>query len=133
MAHLFKRKTTKHQGDEAEDWALAHLQAQGLRLLTRQFKTPGRGGGEVDLIMQERDGTVVFVEVRRRSSAAFGGAWASVDGRKRQRLVLAARHYLQSWGHLPPCRFDVVGVQAAAQGQAWQIDWLQAAFFLDGG
>ena len=131
MAHLFTKKTTKARGDEAEDWALAHLQAQGLKLLARQFQTPGRGGGELDLIMQEPDGTVVFVEVRARRDARFGGAWASVDARKRARLVLAARHYLSTWTQLPACRFDVVGVTPAQCAQAAQLDWLQAAFFLE--
>jgi putative endonuclease len=40
--------TTKRRGDAAEDAALDHLQRQGLRLVQRNFKTPGRGGGEVD-------------------------------------------------------------------------------------
>jgi putative endonuclease len=63
------KSSTKQRGDAAEDAALAHLQAQGLRLVQRNFKTPGRGGGEIDLIMRERDGTLVFVEVRQRASA----------------------------------------------------------------
>jgi putative endonuclease len=65
--------TTKQRGDAAEDAALRHLQRQGLRLVQRNFKTPGRGGGEVDLIMREPDGTLVFVEVRQRVSASRGG------------------------------------------------------------
>ena len=73
------RPTTKQAGDAAEDRALAHLQAQGLRLLERNYRTPGRGGGEIDLVMREPDGTVVFVEVRQRASAAFGGAAASIS------------------------------------------------------
>ena len=70
--------TTKQRGDAAEDLALAHLQRHGLRLVQRNFKTPGRGGGEVDLIMREPDGTLVFVEVRQRASASRGGAAGSV-------------------------------------------------------
>jgi hypothetical protein len=61
--------TTKARGDAAEDAALKHLQRQGLRLVQRNFKTPGRGGGEIDLIMREPDGTLVFIEVRQRASA----------------------------------------------------------------
>lgn len=129
MAHLFKKMSTKARGDRAEDLALAHLQAQGLRLLARQVKTPGRGGGEVDLIMQEPDGTVVFVEVRLRRHAAFGGALASVDARKQRRLALAARHYLANWPTLPACRFDVVALQPASGETALQ--WLKGAFSLD--
>ena len=74
--------STKQRGDAAEDAALAFLQRQGLRLLERNFKTPGRGGGEIDLIMREPDGTLVFVEVRQRASAAQGGAAGSVTATK---------------------------------------------------
>jgi putative endonuclease len=84
------------------------LQGAGLRLLRRNFKTPGRSGGEIDLIMLEPDGTVVFDEVRHRRQMRKGGAAASVDARKQARIVWAARHYLAGRRQLPPCRFDVV-------------------------
>ena len=62
--------TTKQKGDAAEDAALRHLQAAGLRLLARNYRTPGRGGGEIDLILRAPDGTLVFVEVRQRASTS---------------------------------------------------------------
>lgn len=114
-------KTTRARGNEAEDWALAHLQAAGLRLLERNYRTPGRGGGEIDLILREPDGTVVFVEVRRRATANFGGAGASIQASKQRRIVFAARHYLMRLRTPPPCRFDVVLVEDG-------IEWLRAAF-----
>ena len=114
--------STKQQGDAAEDRALAHLQQQGLRLVTRNYRTPGRGGGEIDLIMRERDGTLVFVEVRQRASAHHGGAAASIGWMKQRRIVFAARHYLLRLGALPPCRFDVVSMEGGS------IQWLRAAF-----
>jgi len=105
------------------------LQRKGLRLLARNFKTPGRGGGEVDLIMQEMDGTVVFVEVRQRSAASHGGAGGSIGWAKQRRVVWAARHYLARLRTCPPCRFDVVLVQGALQGaEPPVIEWLQGAF-----
>ena len=127
------KSSTKQRGDAAEDAALAHLQAQGLRLVQRNFKTPGRGGGEIDLIMRERDGTLVFVEVRQRASASQGGAAASVTRVKQQRIVLAARHFLLRLGPEPPCRFDVVLLQgpSATKGDLSATDsitWLRAAF-----
>lgn len=69
--------------------------------------------------------TVVFVEVRYRKHAAWGGALESVDGRKRQRLILAAEQFLQreSRWRQQPCRFDVV---ALAPGEA--LNWLRNAF-----
>ena len=117
-----KISTTKQAGDAAEDRALDHLQSAGLRLVTRNYRTPGRGGGEIDLVMRERDGTLVFVEVRKRASGAFGGAAASVGSMKQRRIVFAARHYLMRLTTPPPCRFDVIGVQAG------EIEWLKAAF-----
>ena len=117
--------TTKARGDAGEDEALAYLQAQGLRLLQRNYRTPGRGGGEIDLIMQARDGTVVFVEVRKRSRTDHGGAAASIGPVKQRRIIFAAQHYLLRWRQLPPVRFDVVTIET--QG----LQWLQAAF--DGG
>ena len=114
--------TTKQLGDAAEDQALAHLQDRGLQLLVRNYRTPGRGGGEIDLIVREPNGTVVFVEVRRRANQRHGGALASISRGKQQRIVYAAQHYLRSWRHWPPCRFDVVVVEHG------QLQWLQAAF-----
>lgn len=114
--------STKQLGDQAEDLALAHLQRAGLRLLERNYRTPGRGGGEIDLIMRAPDGTCVFVEVRRRASSSHGGAAASVSWTKQKRIVFAARHYLMRLRSLPPCRFDVVAVQADG------IEWLPGAF-----
>ncbi len=114
--------TTKQVGDGAEDLALRYLQKQGLRLLVRNYRTPGRGGGEIDLIMQAPDGTTVFVEVRKRSSLRQGGAAASVGGVKQRRIVFAAHHYLMRLRALPPCRFDVVVVEPDG------VQWLQAAF-----
>ena len=114
--------TTKQRGDAAEDAALRHLEAQGLRLLQRNYRTPGRGGGEIDLVMREPGGTLVFVEVRQRASTAFGGAAASVGVQKQRRIVFAARHYLLRWRAMPPCRFDVVLVEPMG------ITWLRAAF-----
>lgn len=117
--------STKARGDAAEDQALRWLQARGLRLLHRNYRTPGRGGGEIDLIMQAADGTVVFVEVRQRSRNDFGGAAASITAVKRQRIIRAAHHYLLRWRKLPPTRFDVVTLDAGA------LQWLQAAFTAD--
>ncbi len=114
--------TTKQAGDAAEARALAHLRAAGLRLVARNYRTPGRGGGEVDLILREADGTLVFVEVRARASARFGGAAASVGATKRRRIVFAARHFLMRQGRPPPCRFDVVAIDGPS------LQWIQAAF-----
>lgn len=118
-------KVTKQLGDAAEDRALAHLQAQGLLLVERNYRVargPSARGGEIDLILRERDGTLVFVEVRSRGGTGHGGAAASVSAAKRQRIVRTAMHYLARWPSLPPCRFDVVTIETG------RIEWLRAAF-----
>jgi len=117
--------TPKSAGDRAESLALEHLQRHGLALVCRNYRVargPRARGGEIDLILRERDGTVVFVEVRLRASPTFGGALASVTARKQQRLVLAARHYLAGLARLPPCRFDVVAFDGVA------VQWVRGAF-----
>jgi len=114
--------TTKAQGDLAEMQSLQQLTAAGLTLLKRNYRSPGRGGGEIDLIMREPDGTVVFVEVRARQQSAFGGAAASVGRLKQRRIIFTARHFLSRLAVLPPCRFDVM----AREADAWV--WLKGAF-----
>jgi putative endonuclease len=118
--------TTKAVGDSGEERALEYLSARGLMLVARNFKTPGRGGGEVDLIMRAPDGTLVFVEVRHRKSASHGGAAASISATKRRRIIYAAQHYISRLARTPPCRFDVIALQG--DGQDMQIEWLPAAF-----
>jgi len=118
-------RTTKSRGDEAERRALAYLTASGLVPVARNYRVargPRARGGEIDLILRDPDGTLVFVEVRARADARHGGAAATVDFRKQQRLVFAARHFLGGMASLPPCRFDVVTVEGE------RVEWLRAAF-----
>ena len=121
--------TTKERGDAGEARALAHLLRQGLTLVQRNYRVargPNARGGEVDLILRERDGTLVFVEVRTRRSASHGGAAASVSATKQRRLVFAAQHYLSTLRSLPPCRFDVLAIEG--HGESGRIEWLRGAF-----
>ena len=109
-------------GRSAEALALQHLIDSGLRLIERNWSCRS---GELDLVMLDGD-TVVFVEVRYRKHAAWGGALESVDARKRQRLILAAELFLQResrWGK-QPCRFDVVAIGPGDTG----LNWLRNAF-----
>jgi putative endonuclease len=103
--------TTKQKGDAAEARALEYLQHANLRLIARNYRTPGRGGGEIDL-----------VEVRSRRSGSHGGAAASVSAAKQKHIVFAATRFLSRLASLPPCRFDVVTVQAG------EINWIKGAF-----
>jgi putative endonuclease len=105
--------------------ALAHLAGHGLTLVRRNYRVaagPRSRGGEVDLILRDRDGTLVFVEVRARASTAHGGAAASVSASKQRRLIFAARHFLAAMPSPPPCRFDVVAIDGG------RLEWLRGAF-----
>lgn len=115
----------KARGDAAEDRALAHLRAHGLELVQRNYRIargPRAAGGEIDLIMRDPQGVLVFVEVRARRDARFGGAAASIGAGKRTRLVRAAAVYLMRLDAPPPCRFDVVTVEGD------RLEWIPAAF-----
>jgi len=106
-------------GAQAEEHALQFLLAQGLKLRTRNYTCRL---GEIDLVLEEGK-TVVFVEVRQRSSEAFGGAAESITQRKRKKLLATARHYLAGQHTLPACRFDAVLVDGAGQ-----VQWIRDAF-----
>lgn len=117
--------TTKAVGDHGEDRALAHLLRHGLVLVERNYRLargPGRRGAEIDLIVRERDGTLVFVEVRARGRSDHGGAAASIVAAKQRSLVLGAQHYLARFAAPPPCRFDVVAIDGE------RLEWLRGAF-----
>lgn len=114
-------------GQEAERLGDAYLRSQGLRILARNFRCKG---GEIDLIAEHAQ-IVVFVEVRLRSHVDFGGAAASITPAKQRRVILAARHWLQTAGRpysRRPCRFDALLLDGLA---ATRIQWLQAAFTPD--
>ncbi len=108
-------------GREAEDRAQAMLSDRGMQTVTRNYRCRG---GEIDLVM--RDGNqLVFVEVRYRRHAAFGGAISSIGTDKQRRLVLAAQHYLQTRHWTGPCRFDVVTFDQDGDG-CWIADAFSA-------
>lgn len=115
------------RGAAIEQAARRHLLAAGLRELAANASYRG---GELDLVM--RDGAcVVFVEVRYRRHAAFGGGAASVDAGKRRRLLHAAQSFLVAHPELrdAPCRFDVV--DASGDPAAPTLHWLRDAFRAD--
>lgn len=113
-----------HSGAQAEVLAAAWAQQRGWRILERNFRVRG---GEIDLICLDGQ-TLVFIEVRLRRNADFGGAAASINAAKRRRLVLAARHYLQRRAEPRDVRFDCLLFDRLA---AEALVWLPAAFAAD--
>lgn len=112
----------RRRGNAVEAAARAELERAGLRLIAANVAFRG---GELDLVMQQAQ-SLVFVEVRYRRSSAFGGGAASVDLRKRRRLLLAAQLFLAAHPQYAnwPCRFDVV----EAEGDPPRLTWLRDAF-----
>jgi putative endonuclease len=110
----------------SEELALAHLLAQGLKLLRRNYRCKL---GEIDLVMLDGQ-TLVLVEVRYRASRSYGGAAASVDWQKQRKLAKTAEHLLLKRPELRryPARFDVVAITAEAGDS--KIDWIKGAFTL---
>lgn len=109
------------RGAQAEQLAARYLQQQGLKLVAQNYRSRF---GEIDLIMQD-GATVVFIEVRLRRSACFGGAAASIDARKQMRIISTAQQYLARLASVPPCRFDAVLLDDAHGGN---LQWLKNAF-----
>lgn len=107
-------------GNAAEKLAAAYLQQKGLKLLESNYRCRF---GEIDLIMRDGKETV-FVEVRLRSNAFFGGAGASITASKQQKLTRTAEHYLMQHG-ATPCRFDAVLLDALSNNN---LTWLKNAF-----
>jgi len=112
-------------GRRAEDVAAEFLRTQGCEILERNYR---RRLGELDLIARE-GGVLVIAEVRMRASAKWGGAAASVDRRKQQRITRAALQLLQERLELAqlPVRFDVLVVSDLGAAQP-RIEWIRHAF-----
>lgn len=97
-------------GKQGEALACRELRRRGYAILARGYRTRA---GEIDIIARDRD-TLVFVEVKTRSSGHFGGPLAAVTADKRRRLVAMAQHYLaRLGGGARPCRFDVVAIDTS--------------------
>tara|TARA_R100000005_G_scaffold96472_1_gene83671 strand:- start:4452 stop:4811 length:360 start_codon:yes stop_codon:yes gene_type:complete len=116
----------QNQGDRYEELAASWLLAQGWQILQRNFRCKL---GEIDIIALHH-GQLVFVEVRARSNPRFSSAAASVDRRKQQKLLRAARFFLQCstrWQNMP-CRFDVLAFDPRQSDPEPAPRWIRSAF-----
>ena len=111
--------TPTDAGEHFERQAEKLLAAAGLKLVERNWTCRF---GEIDLIMKD-GATVVFVEVRQRNSARFGGAAASIGRHKRERIERAIGLYLSRAATLPACRVDAVLFNASGPAE-----WLKNIF-----
>ncbi|NLJ73531.1 MAG: YraN family protein [Firmicutes bacterium] len=109
-------------GEAWESMACQFLIDHGLELVVRNFRIPY---GEIDLIM--RDGnTLVFVEVKYRSSERYGNPLEVVTRQKQQKIKLVASVYLEKLTVVPCVRFDVVGI--VPDRSEYRITWVKGAF-----
>ena len=121
---IVKGKTTRSIGKETESLACEYLQAQGLRLLERNFLVPQ---GEIDLIMEDRQ-SLIFVEVRYRRNNNFGSGAETISHSKQRKLLATAACYLQRHPRQAerPARFDVVSMMM--ENSHYSINWIRNAF-----
>ncbi len=121
-----RRKAVGRQGEDA---ARAFLQRRGVRIIAENFAC---AAGEIDLVGRDR-GTLVFVEVKTRTSGAFGPPHLAVHRQKQRQIVRAAQWYLAEQRMADvACRFDVLAVTFPDDGGSPRIDWVQNAFPAEG-
>jgi len=117
--------TRKNRGKAVEDFVACFLEKQGFQWLSKNFRSRF---GEIDLIGIHQN-QLVFLEVRFRTSIAYGGAAASVTKSKQRKLIQTARFFLLQAPQFAnkACRFDVAAV--TLNGEDYAIEWIQHAFY----
>ncbi len=123
LIHRLFHTDPRHQiGQQKERQAKRYLSKQGLLHIASNVRFKF---GELDLVMHDKhQDCLVFVEVRYRSSSAFGDAIESVSDAKMRRLELAAEAFIQKqsrWQH-SSYRFDIIAWQGALKQPTWLKD-----------
>jgi len=114
---MFKRK----KGIVGEQKAASFLKKQGYQIIEKNYRTPF---GEIDIIAWHNN-TLVFIEVKNRSSQHFGTGFESVDKRKQLKIIKSAQLYIKKFHHYEQrCRFDVISIDSG------KISHIENAFTL---
>ena len=101
-------------GKSGEDVACRELRRRGYAILARRYRTRI---GEIDIVARDGE-TIVFVEVKTRTTTAFGAPGEAVGPRKQHKIWLMGSDYLLRHGWQDrPCRFDVVAISTDEQGR----------------
>lgn len=112
------------RGQYGEKIASHYLKTQGLHILAKNIKTRR---GEIDIIAQDGD-TIVFVEVRLRSSKSWVNAGTSITPAKQKKWKTAATEYLLRHYKQPPnCRFDAILITTYPDEKE-HIEWIKGIF-----
>ena len=121
---MFGLLNKREFGNQLEAFACQQLENAGCKIIEANFSCKL---GEIDLIVRDQQ-ALVFVEVRYRKSIVYGGASASVDSRKQNKLIKTANFYLQKHNltNKESCRFDVVALQGSPE--RLEFNWIKDAF-----
>ena len=116
---------TRHMlGKRGEQYAAQYLTDHGYAVRARNWRCPV---GEIDLVT-EKDGRVIFVEVRTRRSDRLGTPEESITPAKRARLIAAARTYLDEQGQTDrDWRIDIVAIEIGLHGEVKRCDLIENA------
>lgn len=112
-------------GQQGEALAVDYLQAHGLQVIARNYRCRM---GEIDIIATQTPDILIIAEVRLRSRRDYGGGAASVDWKKRSRILRTSRHLLMQQPQLAKLRvrFDVLDIQP--DDGRHHIEWIRGAF-----
>ncbi len=110
-------------GNAGERIAARYLKRHGYKIIERNYTVQKMG--EIDIIAKDRDGTVVFVEVKRRKNDDFSVPSQNVDYNKRKRLTRTANHYIVANRLASPTRFDVIEVTGR------KVNHMKGAFYAE--
>ncbi|ADY56585.1 UPF0102 protein yraN [Syntrophobotulus glycolicus DSM 8271] len=115
----------KELGKKGEELAAAYLIEQKMKILCRNYRCPR---GEIDMIAGDGENTIVFVEVRLRTTSIRGSAEESLTERKIMRIQKTAAYYLleQGYKEWPRLRFDLIAINM--EGEKAQYRWIKNAF-----
>ncbi len=116
-----KRRDTGIQGEKlARDF----LKKRGYRILETNYRCPQ---GEIDIVAKHKD-SLVFIEVRTKTSLEFGSPEESITPTKKERMRAAAFHYQQTHNNLPPLwRIDLVAIELDQKGKTSRIELIENA------
>ena len=116
-----KRRDT---GILGEKLAGDFLKKRGYHILETNYRCPE---GEIDIVAKRKD-SLVFVEVRTKTSTEFGSPEESITPAKKERMRTAALYYRQAHGNLPMTwRIDVVAVELTQKGKLSRIELIENA------
>ena len=113
----------KTLGSDGEAFAAEFLRKKGYRIIAKNYKT---SIGEIDIVAKDGD-TLVFFEVKTRTSESFGYPFEAVNDHKRRKIKNVALLFLKKMKEEVPARFDVLSISIAENGRK-EITHIQDAF-----